>query len=89
MNSGNLVCRCCGGSFSLSDAQRNFLTEHDCAAPPLYCSSCFADRLRQIWEVPGEKRVAVCSVCGIQTRLCFVPCQDRPVYCQKCFRKQV
>ncbi|KAF1082592.1 MAG: hypothetical protein GQF41_1313 [Candidatus Rifleibacterium amylolyticum] len=87
MNSENLICRCCGCSFKQSVAHRDFLAEYGCDVPSLYCPTCFAERLRQIWEIPGEKRVAACSMCGMLTRLCFVPSLDRPVYCQECFRK--
>ncbi len=87
MSSGNLVCRCCGAAFIFSTAQREFLAEHGCDVPPLYCGACFAEKLRTICEMPGEKRVAVCSVCGEQSKLCFVPSQDRPVLCQACHQK--
>ncbi len=87
MDLGNLICRSCGIAFYLSDAHRNFLVEHGCDVEPFYCHTCFADRLREICEIPGERRVAICSICGAQTRLCFIPCQDRPVYCNKCYRQ--
>ena len=86
MESGKFACHACACEVGLSDARIDFLSEYGCEQPPLYCNTCFAERLRQIWEVPGEKRVAVCSICGVQTRLCFVPCLDRPVYCRQCFQ---
>ena len=82
------TCRSCGCESKLTDAHRNFLEEHGCLRPPFYCSACFAQRLSEIWEVPGERRIAVCSACGAETRLHFVPCQDRPVFCPQCFKKQ-
>lgn len=87
MNVENYICRNCGCESKLTDSHRNFLEEHDCFQPPFYCSTCFSKRLSDIWEIPGEKRIAICSECGIETRLHFVPCNDRPVYCSQCFKK--
>jgi CxxC-x17-CxxC domain-containing protein len=29
---------------------------------------------------------AVCAACGAQTRIPFVPKNDRPIYCSACFQ---
>ncbi|MBU1105846.1 MAG: zinc-binding protein [Candidatus Riflebacteria bacterium] len=82
------TCRNCGCENKLIDAHRNFLEEHGCSQPPFYCSICFSQRLGEIWEIPSEKRIAACSICGVETRLPFVPCLSRPVYCPQCFKIQ-
>lgn len=81
------ICHGCSQVTDLPVARRNFLLDKGFAGVPLYCDSCFAARLKQIWEVPGEKRQATCSDCGRETRLHFVPSLDKPVYCPECFAK--
>lgn len=81
------VCRDCAVVSELSASRRKFLLEKGCNRLPLFCDNCFSARLKQIWEIPGEKRTAICAECGCETKLHFVPCQERPVYCPACHKK--
>ncbi|HAE40407.1 MAG TPA: zinc-binding protein [Candidatus Riflebacteria bacterium] len=84
----NYYCRNCGCECIITDAQRNFLEGYGCSQPPLFCDACFTAELSQVWEMPGERRVAVCSECGVETRLHFVPSLGRPVFCPQCHKKR-
>ncbi|EKD81392.1 MAG: nucleoside diphosphate kinase [uncultured bacterium] len=88
MSLEHFICRNCGFDSKVADAHRDFLDNHGCSQPPLYCNACFVERLSQIWEVPGERRIAICSKCGMETRLHFVPIQDRPVFCPQCYNRR-
>ena len=83
----DFVCSNCGVSHELPANRQNFLQERGCDQPPMFCDSCFTSRLKDIWEIPGEKRVAICASCGCEAKLQFVPCQDKPVFCAACYQK--
>ncbi len=80
-------CRECGSISELTASRQRFLEEKGFMALPYYCDACFAARLKAIWQIPGEKRLAVCAGCGHETKLHFIPSQDRPVYCSSCHQK--
>ncbi len=77
-------CSKCKKSQAFSGSRQKFLSERGFKMPPMFCDDCFDERLSEIWEIPGEKRQAVCAGCGIETRLHFVPTQGKPVFCSKC-----
>ncbi|MCK5107518.1 MAG: DNA-directed RNA polymerase [Nanoarchaeota archaeon] len=37
---------------------------------------------------PKEMHKAVCADCGKECEVPFKPSEDRPVYCQECYRKK-
>lgn len=81
-------CRNCGLENLISPEKLRLLVEKGYDQPPLFCDVCIATRLDEIWETPGEKRLAICSDCGCETKLNFVPCQERAIYCLNCFNKR-
>jgi CxxC-x17-CxxC domain-containing protein len=81
------ICRNCGLEKSVIAEKQRFLAEKGYDRPPMFCEACITARLDQIWEAPGEKRLASCTDCGCETRLSFVPCKELPVYCPECFKK--
>jgi len=81
------VCRKCHSEFGISPSRARFAAEKNFFCPPLYCESCFAELLKQLWEVPGERRHVVCAGCGKDTRLHFVPNQEKPAYCGECYQE--
>ncbi|NCB38541.1 MAG: zinc-binding protein [Erysipelotrichia bacterium] len=82
------ICRSCGSEYNVSLERQKFLSEKGYDSTPVFCDDCIAARLDQIWETPGEKRLAICADCGCETKPGFVPSQDRPVYCPECFKKR-
>ena len=83
----SLICRSCGGIIQSPSDKHRFLAEKGYANCALFCDACISARLDQIWEAPGERRIATCSDCGCETRLHFVPCKELPVYCPECHKK--
>jgi len=84
----SFCCRNCGQIVNISPEKQGFLAEKGYEGRLLFCDACINARLDQIWEAPGERRVAICSDCGCETRLNFVPCKELPVYCPQCFKKR-
>ncbi|HNX75851.1 MAG TPA: zinc-ribbon domain containing protein [Candidatus Rifleibacterium sp.] len=83
----SLVCRSCGGRIAFPSDKHRFLAEKGYENQAFFCDDCISARLDQIWETPGERRTAICSDCGRETRLHFVPCKELPVYCPECHKK--
>lgn len=84
----SFICRSCGLEKPVSPEKQKLFVEKGYNHTPLFCDVCISARLDQIWETPGERRIAICSDCGRETRLNFVPCKERPVYCADCFKKR-
>lgn len=93
---GDLVrsCRNCGASFPFTEGEQAFYLEHG-YQPPAYCPDC-RDMRR---AVSGESQLrsrgverqmfdAICSECGLPTRVPFQPRPDRPVFCDSCFARK-
>lgn len=80
------TCRCCALEKSISPEKSRFLIENGYEKAPMFCESCINARLDQLWETPGERRSAICTDCGCETRLNFVPCLQLPVYCTECYK---
>ena len=83
----SFICRCCGLERNISPEKHRFFLEKGYDCTPMFCDSCVSARLDQIWEPLGERRAAICSDCGCETRLNFVPCKELPVYCSECYKK--
>lgn len=91
----NLVCRDCGTSFVFTEGEQGFYAQRGFTNEPSRCPSCRAARKASReggygggsgYERPRrEMHPAVCSQCGKQTEVPFVPSGDKPVYCSECF----
>jgi CxxC-x17-CxxC domain-containing protein len=86
-----LTCRDCGENFTWSAGEQSFYASKHLANTPSRCPSCRA-RARSARESGGaigsrsrELFPVVCSRCGVQTQVPFMPRDDRPVYCSACF----
>ncbi len=82
------ICRSCGLEKTIVVEKQKFMTEKGYDRQPMFCEDCIVARLDQIWETPGEKRLVLCSDCGRETRLTFVPYKELPLYCPECFKKR-
>lgn len=98
-----LNCKDCGRDFVFSAGEQEFFAEKGFEHEPSRCPECRAARkskrnesgsgnrgysrfngaktLRQTFEV-------TCSECGNSTTVPFKPKEDRPVYCEDCYRQK-
>ena len=94
-----LKCSDCGEEFLFTVGEQAFYREHGLTHAPTRCKRCRDSRKGQRGErsggaesgSPGRGRerglhTTVCSECGAETQVPFVPTGDRPVYCRNCFQ---
>ncbi len=93
-----LKCRDCGVDFVFTAGEQEFYESRGLQNAPGRCPECRAARRGQsrsegssygggYSRAPREMHPAVCSECGTQTQVPFLPRTDRPIYCSDCFEK--
>lgn len=91
-----LSCRDCSKEFVFTAGEQEFHALKGFTNVPARCPDCrtarkassgFGDR-RGGGGGPREMHVAVCSECGKEARVPFVPRGDKPVFCSDCFQNQ-
>jgi CxxC-x17-CxxC domain-containing protein len=87
-----IKCVDCGEDFIFTAGEQSFYREKGLTNAPTRCKSCREKRKAgrgQGLAAPGsgsrEQHSAVCSRCGAETTVPFVPTGARPVYCRDCF----
>ena len=92
-----LTCRDCGNDFVFSASEQEFYEEKGFNNEPGRCPKCRAARKEQNRQGGSrngynrqQRRMypAVCSECGKETEVPFKPINDKPVYCNDCFRNR-
>ena len=90
-----LSCRDCGKEFVFTAGEQGFHMKKGFTNAPARCPECRSARKaaggfgdRRMSSGPREMHVAVCSECGREARVPFVPRGDKPVYCSDCFQAQ-
>ncbi len=86
-----LTCRDCGREFTFSAGEQEFYASKGLTNEPGRCPDCRAARRNShssSTRPRGEQYEAICSNCGRQTTVPFMPREDRPVYCSDCFQEQ-
>lgn len=93
-----LNCRDCGNDFVFTAGEQAFYAEKGFTNEPRRCPDC-----RRAYKASRDggasyggsygrsertMHPAVCSACGKDTMVPFVPRNDRPVYCSECFQTQ-
>jgi len=91
-----LNCRDCGNDFVFSAGEQQFYAEKGFTNEPRRCPECrrAAKAMREGGNAYGgygtrpERTMhpAVCSNCGQDTQVPFIPRNDKPVYCSDCFQ---
>jgi CxxC-x17-CxxC domain-containing protein len=97
-----LTCRDCGTQFVFTAGEQQFYADKGFTNEPSRCPTCRqaararrsgrgdapAYRSREPREARQDRPMypAICSDCGRETMVPFLPRQDRPVYCSDCFR---
>ncbi len=94
-----LTCRDCGRSFLFTVGEQEFYASRGFTNEPGRCPECRAARKAEFGR-PGERGgrsydrarremySTVCSQCGREALVPFVPRGDRPVYCSDCYSSQ-
>jgi len=85
-----LHCLDCGKEFVFTAGEQEFYAKKGFTNEPLRCKDCRDARKRSregATGMPREMFDAVCAKCGSKTQVPFRPREDRPVYCQDCFRE--
>ena len=82
-----LVCRDCGNEFVFTAGEQEFYAEKGFQNEPTRCRECRQARkaTRNNGNAPREMHDAICANCGAETKVPFLPREDRPVYCSECF----
>ncbi|HPF53734.1 MAG TPA: zinc-ribbon domain containing protein [Eubacteriales bacterium] len=82
-----LVCKDCGKQFVFSAGEQDFYAQQNFQNEPLRCPEC--RRLRKKPRTPEREMFdAVCAGCGAPTKVPFQPRNDKPIYCEDCYRKR-
>jgi CxxC-x17-CxxC domain-containing protein len=88
-----LTCRDCGQEFIFTAGEQAFFASKGLSNPPARCPDCRAARRNgsrsqsTSTRSQREQYEAVCSNCGRQTTVPFIPRDDRPVYCSDCYQE--
>jgi len=94
-----LTCSDCGQEFTFTAEDQAFFSERGYSTPKR-CKPCRQAKKNEQaggggggyqgggggYQGESQGTSVVCSGCGQQTTVPFVPRGDRPVYCQNCFR---
>ena len=86
-----LKCEECSSDFVFCAGEQKFFADKGFANLPKRCKTCKAKRAGNKKSGPVFTET-ICSECGTQTVVPFVPTQSRPVYCRECLvgkRKEV
>jgi CxxC-x17-CxxC domain-containing protein len=99
-----LVCRDCGSEFVFTAGEQEFYAQKGFTNQPSRCPDCrrAAKASRNGGGSYGNNSYgggggsrpertmhpAVCSACGKETMVPFVPSNDKPVYCSDCFQSR-
>ena len=87
-----LECSDCGNTFTFSVEDQEFFQSKGYTNEPKRCPECRKARKSQRYGNSGygaqrQMFPAICAECGESTEVPFQPREDRPVYCNDCYRK--
>jgi CxxC-x17-CxxC domain-containing protein len=96
-----LKCVECGGDFAFTKEEQEIHEKRGYANEPKRCPVCREARRKERRGAPGggmgggggfggdrPRFEATCAACGATCSVPFQPKNNRPVYCDDCFRKQ-
>jgi len=86
-----LTCFDCGNGFKFTEQEQADYAKRGFQNEPKRCPECRRQRQRggrgkETNNGPRVSHEIVCSQCGKKAQVPFKPRQDRPVYCDDCFR---
>ena len=80
-----LICKECGKEFTFTAGEQEFYADKGLKTEPGRCRECRQAK-RNAQRGPREMFDTVCAECGAPTQVPFQPKEDRPVYCDACFK---
>jgi CxxC-x17-CxxC domain-containing protein len=80
-----ITCQDCGQEFTFTAGEQEFFATHNFDTEPTRCPECRKLK-KQARRAPKTFHTTVCSECGKEAVVPFVPTNDKPVYCDACFR---
>jgi CxxC-x17-CxxC domain-containing protein len=95
-----IKCVDCGEDFPFTAGEQAFYASKGLTNAPTRCKKCREARKHQRSEAPAgrgggrrgdatrEMHTTVCSNCGAETQVPFVPVASRPVFCRDCYQAQ-
>lgn len=80
-----LTCEECGCEFVFSIGEQEFYSEKGLTNKPKRCPEC-----RKARKQKNRKKLydAICSKCGVETKVPFKPIEGKEVFCRDCFVKK-
>jgi CxxC-x17-CxxC domain-containing protein len=88
----SLDCRDCGQQFVFTAGEQEFYQQKGFTNAPTRCPQCRSARKASGFTRssggPREMHTAMCSSCGKEAQVPFIPRGDKPVYCSDCFQGQ-
>lgn len=85
-----LTCIDCGNGFMFTDQEQEEFRKKGFQNEPKRCPDCRRQKRGSpnggFRPGPRELHTITCSKCGKNSQVPFKPRQDRPVYCDECFR---
>ncbi|MBI4498218.1 MAG: zinc-ribbon domain containing protein [Chloroflexi bacterium] len=83
-----LRCRDCDEEFIFTAGEQGFYLEKGLMNEPRRCPNCRANRRRErSGGAPRETHAITCAMCGGEATVPFLPKNDRPVYCSRCYEQ--
>jgi len=93
-----LKCADCGEEFLFTVGEQAFYRDHGLTHAPTRCKRCRENRKNNRGERSAgprhesgrsrEMHAAVCSECGAETQVPFLPSSGRPIFCRDCFQNR-
>jgi len=86
-----LACRDCSKEFVFTAGEQEFYDTKGFTNQPTRCPECRAQRKSSSSSRnsgPKTMHATVCSSCGKEAQVPFLPRGDKPVYCSDCFQSQ-
>lgn len=79
-----LICDDCGCEFVFTTGEQEFYAQKGLTNKPKRCQECRKNRKQK-----NKKQLfdAVCSKCGVATKVPFKPIEGKEIYCRECFKK--
>ena len=96
MPTTEIVCTVCGTAFPFTDEEQAFYQSKG-FQPPRKCKPCRSAAKESRGGYGGgggygrpqrQLHDAVCSACGVNTQVPFLPNGSKPVYCRECYQQQ-
>lgn len=80
-----LICDDCGCEFIFTIGEQEFFALKGLTNKPKRCTEC-----RKTRKVKNKKQLhdAICSKCGVETKVPFIPIEGKEIFCRECFTKK-